>query len=415
MLVALISVLLAAAQVDHAAAFTTKTKSPLSIRTVPSPLFRNYATKERQKEGSSKSKAIDVEIITTAAKSKAINGETTTTPALSSSSEVDGLDEFNATHVTEVLDEINRRISEGSTELLQNITNVMDEKLVQLPESAARELSQYIGDLANKMQSAQQKELQRQLMELEDLFVKPLEQIAFSDAPLFMEDGKKKAGMEDEDKAEQRRRQQEELILAGQNSTLAKTSRMRTKEIFQNFDVAPLYYTVALLYRWGSKAAYPSVALLSLYKNLATVLKSRGPRKKRKKKGVKVSYEEYLKDAETMQSGWKRIGEIAAKGPMAKKWAILRRSTEVWAYFSSFYLKDRRINSKFQSGKWSEEKFREERSKLGAEITQNLLRLGPTFIKVSCAHSLSSSCCYEYLAHFDIFSFVGWTTLFNKN
>jgi hypothetical protein len=397
MLVAL-SVLLAAAHIDPVASFTTKTKSPLLIRTVSSPLFRNYATtKEKQKEGSSKSKAINGETTTKHSKSKAIYGETTTTPALSSSSEVDGFDDFNATHVAEVLDEINRRISEGSTELLQNITNVMDEKLVQLPEAAARELSQYIGDLANKMQSAQQKELQRQLMELEDLFVKPLEQIAFSDAPLFMEDGKKKAGKEDGDKAEQRRRQQEELILAGQNSTLAKTSRMRTKEIFQNFDVAPLYYSVALLYRWGSKAAYPSVALLSLYKNLATVIKSRGPRTKRMKKGAKVSYEEYLKDAETMQSGWKRIGEIAAKGPMAKKWAILRRSAEVWAYFSSFYLKDRRINSKRQSGKWSEEKFREERSKLGAEITQNLLRLGPTFIKVSCTHSLSSSYCYEYL------------------
>ena len=391
MLVAL-SVLLAAAHVDHVAAFTTKTQSPLSIRTVPSPLFRNYATTdEKQKEQSSKSKAINGE-------TKAINGETTK-PALSSS-EADGFDDFNATHVTEVLDEINRAIAEGSTELLQNITNVMDEKLIQLPESAARELSQYIGDLAGQMQSAQQKELQRQLMELEDLFVKPLEQIAFSDAPLFMEDGKKKAGMEEGDNAEQRRLQQQELILSGQNSTLAKTSRMRTKDIIQNFDVAPLYYTAALLYRWGSKADYPIVSLLSLYKNLGTLIKSSGPRKKKKKKGAKVSYEEYLKDAETMQSGWKRIGEIAAKGSMAKKWAILRRSAEVWAYFSSFYLKDRRINSKRESGKWSEERFSEERSKLGAEITQNLLRLGPTFIKVSCAHSLSSSCCYEYFAHF---------------
>lgn len=200
MLVAL-SVLLAAAHVDHVAAFTTKTQSPLSIRTVPSPLFRNYATTdEKQKEQSSKSKAINGE-------TKAINGETTK-PALSSS-EADGFDDFNATHVTEVLDEINRAIAEGSTELLQNITNVMDEKLIQLPESAARELSQYIGDLAGQMQSAQQKELQRQLMELEDLFVKPLEQIAFSDAPLFMEDGKKKAGMEEGDNAEQRRLQQQ--------------------------------------------------------------------------------------------------------------------------------------------------------------------------------------------------------------
>jgi len=123
--------------------------------------------------------------------------------------------------------------------------------------------------------------------------------------------------------------------------------------------------------------------LLSAYKGMANVVKTRGgPRRRRSKKKGKLSYEEYIKDAEAFQSGWKRTGQIAAKGPWAKKWAILRRSAEGWVYFSSFYLKDRRICNKYNSGRWSEEKFKAERSRLGAEVTQNLLRLGPTFIKV---------------------------------
>jgi hypothetical protein len=121
--------------------------------------------------------------------------------------------------------------------------------------------------------------------------------------------------------------------------------------------------------------------LVTTFKGIATVLKTKGGPAKKKNAG-EVTYEEYMKDAEAMQSGWKKIGLIAAKGPIAKKWAILRRSAEVWAYFSSFYLKDRRIARKYQKGLWTEAKFKEERSKLGAEITQNLLRLGPTFIKV---------------------------------
>lgn len=287
--------------------------------------------------------------------------------------------------IIEVMDEVSRRINDGSMELFDNITSIMDGQLGdQLPDSAATELSEYIIDITEKIQKAQEQELQRQLEGLEKRFIEPLEQIAFSDAPLFDMNQKRvktRAEIEQEE-AQRRRALQRELVLAGKNSTLPKSSRLKSSELLKNFNVAPLYFSAALLYRWARKASYPSVVLLSTLKGMASVVKTKGGPKKKQRNGD-ITYEEYIKDAEAMQSGWKKIGQIAAKGPVARKWAILRRSAEVWAYFSSFYLKDRRITRKYQSGRWSEERFKEERSKLGAEITQNLLRLGPTFIKVS--------------------------------
>ena len=291
--------------------------------------------------------------------------------------------DVNASMV-ELLDEISQRINDGSTEILNDITNVLDEQLTQLPDAKAQELSEYVAELADKIQKAQQEEVERQIEELEKLFVSPLKEVAFSDAPLFELKESTNGALNDTESAEE----EIQLILAGRNSTLRNTARLgTTRELIQNFNVAPLYYSVALFYRWASKSkktiTLPSLYLLSAYKGIANVIKTRGGPKRRRIKEKKLStYEQYIKDAEAFQSGWKRTGEIAAKGPWAKKWAVLRRSAEVWAYFSSFYLKDRRICKKFEKGKWTEEKFRAERSKLGAEVTQNLLRLGPTFIKV---------------------------------
>lgn len=313
------------------------------------------------------------------------NSTTTTTTTTNESSLSTNLmaTDFN-TSMAEIFDEISQRISDGSTEILQNITTVFDEQLAQLPDSKAQELTEYIGGLANSIQKAQQEEVQRQMDELEKLFVNPLERVAFSDAPLFELNDKKQQQAKfaiDTNSTEK------ELVLSGANSTIKKSARMRTSKLLENLNIAPLYYSVALFYRWASKSketlAYPSIYLLSAYKELANIIKTRGgPRRRRRKKKGETTDEDYLKDAEAFQSGWKRTGEIAAKGPYAKKWAILRRSAEVWAYFSSFYLKDRRICKKYNSGQWTEEKFTAERSKLGAEVTQNLLRLGPTFIKV---------------------------------
>lgn len=294
------------------------------------------------------------------------------------STDIEYMAAMAAEDLSELMDELSDRLSNGTAQLLQNLTKGFDEKLVRLPEKKAMELSDVLADLTMQIQNAQQKELQRQLSDIEKRFVRPLEDLAFSDVPL-LEPRRDLSDKKVADLAEEYRIDLENarsnLVLIGKNSTLAESRRMRTRELMRNWNVAPVYYSIALLTRWVRKASYPSMYLLSAMKSLATVIKSNTKPRRGTVKHAKAG-------GENLQAGWKRTGEIAAKGEFARKWAILRRSAEIWAYFSSFYIKDRRISAKFNSGKWSEEKFKAERSKLGAEITQNLLKLGPTFIKV---------------------------------
>ncbi len=285
--------------------------------------------------------------------------------------------------ISQLMDEINARVANGTASLLRDLSVDLDEKLVYLPENAAMEMMTYLGDLAEKMTTAQERELERQWAELDRRFWRPLEDIAFSDVPLLEPNKGSWITKSDDDDEDAKRRkalalERDNLILMGANSTFGRTRRMRTKDMLRNFNVAPLYYSMALLVRWAGKASFPSIYAISLYRNMASIIKSNS--KGRAATRSKNKAEQF--SGESLSAGWKRTGEIAAKGPIAKRWAILRRSAEIWAYFSSFYLKDRRINAKYSSGQWSEERFNAERSKLGAEITQNLLKLGPTFIKV---------------------------------
>jgi len=286
-----------------------------------------------------------------------------------------------ASNVTELVEDLNKQMTDGTIEILGNMTETFEAYLSNLPtESSTFDLQKYIAELSADMTKAQQKELDRQMMEFEQRFLRPLEDFAFSDARL-QEVGTPSSAVDDEEKQRlEREEHRRTLIIGGENSTLATTSRrLRTSEIMRNLNVAPLYYSIALLLRWMNKVSAPPIAVLSIFKGMSALF---GRPSSARGGGRTLSYEEFMKDADTMQAGWKRTGEIAAKGPLARKWAIMRRSAEIWSYFSSFYLKEKRMLNKINSGKWSQEKFSAERSKLGAEITQNLLKLGPTFIKV---------------------------------
>jgi len=310
----------------------------------------------------------------------------------------DLLEKFSK-NVTLTIEEMNREMTDGTKDILGNMTEILEEKLLVQPAAQQQAMAQqssdvlqYIAELNEELTRAQKREMERQMMELEKVFVRPLEDFAFNDAKLSTlssssssSSAAAKAASREVDEETKNRELEEhrrELILTGANSTVLETSRrLKTSEILRNLNVAPLYYSITLLFRWINKVKGPPMAALSFFRGLSALFGS--PSKVRGSSKRKMqSYDEFMKDAKQMQAGWKRTGEIAAKGPMARKWAIMRRSAEIWGYFASFYLKEKRMENKFKSGKWSEEKFSEERSKLGAEVTQNLLKLGPTFIKV---------------------------------
>ena len=290
-------------------------------------------------------------------------------------------------NVTDLVEDMNRQMTDGTKEMLGNMTEILEEKLVQQTADASsttKDVLTYISELNEEMALAQKREMDRQMMEFEKAFIRPLEDFAFSDAKLSMLPSAKEKGAAGSVVEKARKReleeQRRELILTGENSTVVETSRrLQTREILRNLNVAPLYYSITLCFRWLNKLRGPPMAALRFFKGLSALFGSPSKVRGRKKK---QTYDEFMKDAGQMQAGWKRTGEIAAKGPMAKRWAITRRSAEIWGYFASFYLKEKRMESKYAKGKWTAEKYSEERSKLGAEVTQNLLKLGPTFIKV---------------------------------
>ena len=300
-------------------------------------------------------------------------------------SEKNGIEELSyATDILGLIDEINGQITESSSQAFGNMTAISEQvqdKIktgVPVPEDTASEVIKLLTQLTKDIQTSQQKEIEKQIAEIERKLITSLEGFAFSDAAMYSNENpsgeidlKSLSEEERRNLIEDHRR---ELVIAGANSTLSESSRkLRSAEIVRNINVAPFYYSITLLMRWFRKLSAPPLAILSFLKQMGLII---GPSRSSQ------SYDDFLLSGESMQAGWKRTGNIAAKSKLGRKWAILGRSLEIWAYFSSFYIKEKRMTKMFDKGRWTAEQYSAERSKLGAEVTQNLLKLGPTFIKV---------------------------------
>jgi len=269
--------------------------------------------------------------------------------------------------VQTLVEAINEQIISGSNELFFNMSDVVREKLgTTISDDGLTDLTNWLTKLTLDTQAAPQ-EFKLSLEEIERALTRPFEEFAFSDAPLL------------QTTTPQEFEENRELSVVEARPEIAmnlaeSSRRLRTSDIIRNLNVAPFFFSAALLLRWSTKVSAPPLAFLSLLKSMASIVKSKDSDGK--------SFDEYVKDAEVMQKGWKRTGEIARKGKLAKKWSILRRSAEIWAFFCNFYIKDKIMTNFYNSGRWDQDRFDRERSKLGAEVTQSLLKLGPTFIKV---------------------------------
>lgn len=285
--------------------------------------------------------------------------------------------------VDEVSRELSRIINDGIDEIWtrnRNMTIAIEEQVDMLSQEtslSANEIVDTFTEAIARLQDDQRKQLIDIQNKAEKKVVEFVEELAFSDTPLLMT---KKLPDSEEASADDENTVPPHLKL-GSRMDLSRS--MKTREMMRYWKVAPLYYTLALLVRWVNKAPGPRTVWLSASNRFSRLFGNSNGEAKSRANTADEAYKEYISNANVMQSGWKRTGEIAQKGPFRRQLEILRRSMEIWGYFTSFYLKEKRMLKKFKNGKWTEEQFSRGRSELGAEITQNLLKLGPTFIKVS--------------------------------
>eukprot|EP00591_Stephanopyxis_turris_P002052 CAMPEP_0195524540 /NCGR_PEP_ID=MMETSP0794_2-20130614/24438_1 /TAXON_ID=515487 /ORGANISM="Stephanopyxis turris, Strain CCMP 815" /LENGTH=918 /DNA_ID=CAMNT_0040654783 /DNA_START=196 /DNA_END=2949 /DNA_ORIENTATION=+ len=270
----------------------------------------------------------------------------------------------NSTFSSEAIDQVVSELMEGVSEfsnMTRDITTGFETKLAEIAketELAPDEFSVAVQNAFRLLQIDIPEAIEKNLAET-------MKEIAFSDSPL----------MKSSQVMKESKPQQPDL------TTLDEVRRMKTREIVKYWRVAPLYYSIALMLRWLKKLPGPRTAWLALSRTISSPFRRRNG-KSSFTKNDDAAYEAFLRSGDSMQQGWRRTGEVASKGTLRKSFEVFRRSIEIWSYFTNFYIREKRMASKFQSGKWTQEQFSEGRSQLGKEVTQNLLKLGPCFIKV---------------------------------
>ena len=99
----------------------------------------------------------------------------------------DLIEEFGK-NVTDLVEDLNRQMTDGTKEMMGNMTSLLEEKLKAAEPSPASQQSTdvltYISELNEELARAQKREMERQMMEFEKVFVRPLEDFAFNDAKL---------------------------------------------------------------------------------------------------------------------------------------------------------------------------------------------------------------------------------------
>jgi hypothetical protein len=254
---------------------------------------------------------------------------------------------------------------------LSNLTLSITKEFENSVAARAKETELSSDEFSKAIQSALHLIQQDIPKAIEQRIAEAVEEIAFNDTPLL--------GGTQEETPTAAVDTTPTMITTARDPKLEARS-LRTRQLMRYWRAAPLYYTIALMYRFLNKLPGPKAVLLALTRTLSLPLRS-----------TKLFFplsttspppSSVVLSGMEMQQGWKKTGEMAAKGSFRRNTQVLLRSIEIWGYFVNFYLREKRYSSKFASGKWTQEQFSAARSQLGKEITQNILKLGPCFIKV---------------------------------